>query len=185
MELSNPLKMIPSKFYLPLALLGGGLIAWRFLSGSSKPEESPQNSSMGYDPSLVALGVQTSLERDKLNAQTELGKLAMQTELEALNVQTQADLVKNDRETSLANQMHDRETSSTERMYGGDLTLRNIELSVMQNLGLDQGNTDRFTAQQSTYGLIESARITGDAQVKAAKASKKKSIGFGGFSLGF
>jgi len=186
MEFANPLKAVPSRWYLPLALLGGGLLAWRFLSGGSDTAESPTSSSMGYDPALVALGVQTSLERDKLNAQTELGKLAMKTELDAIGLNNANEAMfasyadkANERDYLTANNA----IGSQERMYGGDLTLRNIELSVEQALGMAANETERENARQAAWATTESARLEADAKVNAAKASKKKGFSFGKFSL--
>lgn len=186
MELSNPFKLVPSSMYLPLAIVAGGLLAWRFLftGGDSGDVSNPTSPSMGYDPSLVALGVQTSLERDKLAASTELGKLTIATEMHALDVQSDMQA----REVGLANITNDREVNlasatmlSQERMFGADLSLKNSELSVMQTIGMAEQETARLTS----FNDVEKARVAGNASVAAAKAGKSKSIGFGKFKLSF
>lgn len=179
MELSNPLKMIPSQYYLPLALVAGGLLAWRFLFSGGSSESSPSNTALGYDPSLVALGVETSLERDRLNANTELGKLAMQTELQAMDKQygfLGIELASNERTTQ-------RHLDSAERVRGAEIGLNHAELGVMNHLGMLAEQTAQRVAEQTAWSTVESARVTGDAAVRTAKASKKKSFGFKGFSL--
>lgn len=183
MELSNPFRMIPTSYYLPIAVIAGGLVAWRFLfSGDSGDVDAPQSDAMGYDPSLVALGVQTSLERDKLAASTELGRLSIATEMHALDVQSEMQ----SREIGLADTINNRAENnatnlilSQERMYGADIGLKHAELGVMGGLGLAEQETARIVSANE----ITKAQIMGNASVAAAKAAKKKSIGFGGFSL--
>lgn len=139
MELSNPLKMLPSQYYLPLAIVAGGFLAWRFMfSGSGGDETVTTNTSMGYDPSLVALGVETSLERDKLAAQTELGKMSMQTELQALDKEYTyrgVELASAERLADKEYGYRSAELASNERKEFGNIGLQHAELSVMQNLG--------------------------------------------------
>jgi hypothetical protein len=137
--MTNPFKAIPSSYYLPLALLGGGLLAWRMLSGGGS-SPSPSSTNMGYDPSLVALGVQTSLERDKLNAQTELGKLAMQTEL-----------AMNERETNLASLTHDREINLASAINEREINLQ----SQLGNKSLDYDNAQKA----ADYAYMNSALL--------------------------
>lgn len=180
MELSNPLKMIPSQYYLPLAIVAGGLLAWRFMFNGSS-DSSSTNTALGYDPSLVALGVETSLERDRLNANTELGKLAMQTELQAMDKQYSflgIELASNERTTQ-------RHIDSAERVKGAEIGLNHAELGVMQQLGQWSEQTAQHEASQSAWSSVESARVAGDAAIRTAKASKKKGFSFGGLSLSF
>lgn len=186
MELSNPFKLVPSSMYVPMAIVAGGLLAWRFLfsGGDSGDVSSHASPSMGYDPSLVALGVQTSLERDKLAASTELGKLTIATEMHALDVQSEMQA----REVGLADTVNSREEAnnyqgilSQERMFGANLNLKNSELSVMQNIGM----AEQETARLMSFNDVEKARVAGNASVASAKAAKKKGFSFGGLSLSF
>lgn len=138
---SNPFKMIPSSMYMPLAVIAGGLIAWRVFSGSGDSSGgdavASQSNALGYDPSLVALGVQTSLERDKLNSQTELGKLAIATEMHSLDVTSEMQ----GREIGLADTISARDSatsiatlSSNERMYAADMGYKHAALVEQSRL---------------------------------------------------
>ena len=139
--LSNPFKMIPSSMYMPLAVIAGGLIAWRVFSGSSDSGSgdaaASQSNVLGYDPSLVALGVQTSLERDKLNSQTELGMMALATEMHSLDVTSEMQ----GREIGLADTINARDSAnstamiaSNERMYGADMGYKHAALGEQSRL---------------------------------------------------
>lgn len=139
--LSNPFKMIPSSMYVPIAVIAGGLIAWRVFSGSDDngggDAVASQSSVLGYDPALVALGVQTSLERDKLNSQTELGKLALATEMHSLDLMSEMQ----GREIGLEDAINARDSAnsiamlaSNERMYGADMGYKHAALGVQASL---------------------------------------------------
>jgi len=139
--MTNPFSAIPKAYYLPLALVGGGLVAWRvFGSSGGEQSPSPANTQLSYDPALVSLGVQTSLERDKLNAQTELGKLSMQTELTV-----------NEREINLASLTHDREINLASAMNDREINLQ----SHLGNKALDYDNSQKA----ADYAYMNSALL--------------------------
>jgi hypothetical protein len=177
MELTNPLKLIPSQYYLPLAVVAGGLIAWRFIFSGGDESPNTGASSMGYDPSLVALGVQTSLERDKLNASTELGKLAMQTELQAMDKQYTFLGTENALNAGVVKHQID----SAERVRGAELGVQHAELDAMQYLG----NLSEYSRRHEANIDLHKTVAIGNAQTATAKASKKKGFSIGGFSLSF
>ena len=152
-----------------IAVAVGGVIAWRLLSGGSS-DAAPQVVQTGYDPQLVALGTQSALKTKELESQQAIATKAMDTEIQT---------------AKLNNELARYGMDSEERKFGAELGLRNSELSVSQNLGLHQIEAQRQTSIVTAQSQVELARIQGDAQVKAAKASKKKGFSCCGVGLSF
>ena len=152
-----------------IAVAVGGVIAWRILSGGSS-DAAPQIVQTGYDPELVALGTQSALKTKEIEAQQAIATKAMDTEIQT---------------TMLSNELARYGIDSDERKFGGELGLRNSELSVRQNLGLTQIEAQRQTNIITAQNQVELARIESDAKVKAAKASKSKGFSCCGLGLKF
>jgi len=163
MLLNNPFKMLPSSYYMPLAIVAGGLLAWRFLATREHNNTANASANVAYDRDLIALGVQTSLERDKLNATTELSKFAMQTEMQGLDRQLTFD------EAALK-----YSTDSAERV-------KRDELSVMSRLN----ELTEYTRQHEANVDLQKTIASANAHVASTKAAKKKGFSVGGFSLSF
>lgn len=179
---------VPSGAIPYIAVAIGGVIAWRILSGGSSSDAAPQVVQTGYDPELVALGTQSALKTKEIESQQAIAMKAMDTEVTTRSMANDLAKHQSDLGYSIGREeinLASAELYSKERMYGGELALRNTELSVQQNLGLNQIEAQRQVGIQTAQSQVELARIAGDAQVKAAKASKSKGIKFGGFGLSF
>ena len=179
---------VPSGAIPYIAVAIGGVIAWRILSGGGSSEQPPQVVQTGYDPELVALGTQSALKTKEIESQQAIATKAMDTEVATRAMDNELVKYQSDLGYSIGREeinLASAEMFSKERMYGGDLAIRNAELSVNQNIGLSQIEAQRQVDIQTAQSQVELARIAGDAQVKAAKASKSKGISFGGFGLKF
>ena len=171
-----------------IAVVVGGVIGWRLLSGGGGSDAAPQIVQTGYDPELVALGTQSALKTKEIEAQQAIATKAMDTEVATRAMDNELVKYQSDLGYSIGREeinLASAELFSKERMYGGDLALRNTELSVQQNLGLNQIEAQRQLGIQTAQSQVELARIEGDAKVKAAKAGKSKGISCCGVGLKF
>ena len=128
-------KLMPSGAGAKVLMIGGALVAavigWRMLSGGGGSSASVVYTDGSYDPELVALGTQASLERDAMANELEIAKLQYGNTLALAGMDASTTL-------SLANigaQMQASDLASTqniamqslwsnERMFASDIVLQ-------------------------------------------------------------